>query len=61
MDDVNIDGFGEEMLDKILHEINRIFLIEEFQIELWNDKDRAKQIYMEAGYDIESGETEICI
>lgn len=61
MDDVNLGGFGEEMLDKILHEINREFLIEEFQIELWNDKDRAKQIYMEAGYDIESGENEICI
>ena len=59
LDDANIDGFGKELFDDVIDNIAHEFLITTFYIDLWNEADRSKQIYQEAGYKMKNGHLEI--
>lgn len=59
LDDANVDGFGKELFDNVIDNIAHDFLITTFYVDLWNEADRSKQIYQEAGYKMKNGHLEI--
>lgn len=61
MDDAEIEGFGTELFGQLLTEVAKISRAKYLYIELWNEEDRSKLIYEEAGYEIKNGQLEIDI
>jgi RimJ/RimL family protein N-acetyltransferase len=59
LDDADISSFGSELFDAVIDCISHESAIQNFYIELWNEEDRSKQIYEEAGYVLEGGCLEI--
>ena len=55
MDDAKIDGFGKELFEQLIEEVVKESGAKHLEFELWNDKDRSKVIFEEAGYDMQSG------
>lgn len=61
MDDADITGFGKELFGQVLKYISAHLSVSDIYIELWNDKDRSQQVYIEAGYKMKKGYLEISI
>lgn len=59
LDEVNITGFGAELFEMVVEYIAEMSGIRNFYVELWNEADKSKNVYTEAGYDIEDGYLEI--
>lgn len=55
MDDAPIEGFGTEMFEQLIEKIVEESGAKHLEFELWNEKDRSKIIFQEAGYDMTSG------
>lgn len=58
MDDAKIDGFGTELFEQLIEEIVKESGAEYLEFELWNEEDRSKVIFEEAGYDMTKGSWE---
>lgn len=55
MDEAKIEGFGKELFEQLIDEVVKESGAKHLYFELWNDKDRSKEIFEEVGYDMESG------
>ena len=55
MDDAKIDGFGIELFEQLIEELVEESGARHLEFELWNDKDKSKVIFEEAGYDMTDG------
>lgn len=59
LDEANIKGFGAELFDITVENIADTSGIRKFYVELWNETDKSKNVYTEAGYELEEGYLEI--
>lgn len=59
LDEADITGFGSELFENIVEKIADMSGIRNFYVELWNDADKSKFVYTEAGYDIKNGYLEV--
>ena len=55
MEDARIDGLGKELFERLISEIVEETGAKHLEYELWNDKDRSKEIFEEAGYNLADG------
>ena len=55
MDDAKIEGFGSELFEQLIKEIVEESGAKYLEFELWNDADKSKVIFEEAGYDMTGG------
>lgn len=56
LDDAKIEGFGKELFEKLIEEVVKESGAKHLEFELWNDKDKSKEIFEEVGYDLQCGE-----
>lgn len=56
-----ITGFGSEIFETTVEKIAGMSGIRNFYVELWNDADKSKIVYTEAGYDIKNGCLELSV
>lgn len=49
------DYIKMELFEQLIEEVVKESGAKHLEFELWNDKDRSKVIFEEAGYDMESG------
>lgn len=59
LDEADITGFGSELFETIVEKIADMSGIRTFYVELWNEADKSKVVYTEAGYDIKNGYLEL--
>ena len=55
MEDARIEGLGKELFERLISEIVEETGAKHLEFELWNDKDRSKEIFEEAGYNLADG------
>lgn len=58
MDDAKIEGFGTELFEQLIDEIVEESGAKYLEFELWNEEDKSKIIFEEAGYDMTEGSWE---
>jgi RimJ/RimL family protein N-acetyltransferase len=59
LENANIAGFGTELFETVIEYISKKMGVKTFYVELWNEADKSKEVYTEAGYSIENGYLEI--
>ena len=61
IDNVDMTGFGSQLLNKAVQYLSREYGISVFYAGLWEEKDPSIAMFEEAGYRLEDGSIEISV